>query len=177
MNLNEYITNYDVDINDTFLSLYKRLKIINSNGLSVVNLDANHIKMNKEGSFDFEGHYVLTDRGDNSNLIDLTKMFLGSFYNKGTSFKDLSHHSLDRIKDNLDEISSTINDTEYDREYFERVFDGEIIYYQDYLEKKKENKGRAYTKKTNKAYATKAEITLLISVLVLTFLIFLMIIK
>ena len=176
MNLYDYITNYEVDINDVFLNLYKKLKIINSNGLKVANLDAKHINMNDEGTFKFEDHYLLADPEDNSNLISLTKMFLGAYYNKGSNFKDLSNHSTDRIIDNLDDISDTINDDSYDREYFERVFDGEIIYYQDYLDKKKD-KGKAYTKRYNKAYTFKAILAIIISLAVLSFLIILMLIK
>lgn len=176
MNLYDYLTNYDVDITDTFTDLYKKLKVINDNGLKVVNLDSKHINMNEEGTFDFDDNYELAESGDSSNLITLTKLFLGSFYTKGIDFKDLSNHSTDRIIDNLDEISRTIDNDSYDREYFERVFDGEIIYYQDYLNKK-EDKGYAYTKKRSKAYTTIGILTLIVSIALLSFLVILTLIK
>ena len=164
MNLYDYLSNYDANIEDIFLGLYEKLKVINDNGLRISNLDSKHVTMNKDGLFDLSEEYELSDRGDNSNLITLTKMYLGAYYSKGREYDDLTKIRVDKLKDNLDDIYSTIEDDSFDKEYFDRVFDGELVYYPEYKTKKNESpKQKLLIRSDKQAYTVRALIVLFLS--------------
>ncbi len=154
MTLNDYLTyNEDVRIEDVFEPLYRDLEIINKNGLAVNKVDSNHIVYNeKTDKFEFEDDFYLADSATiEKNLVDFTKVFFGAYFTMQTGFKDFIEANLEWIKDNFDEIANTIVADSFDKDYFERVFDGEIIYYNNYRNQKtndgaSRSNGRKYQK-------------------------------
>ena len=170
MTLNEYLTNDDNDVTKVFIPLYEKLKVINGNRLRLVDINSKNIISNNN-EFDFDNNFELSERGDNSNLITLTKMLLGAYYSKGVNYTDYSESNLNRLIDDLDEMSETIHDDNFDKEYFDRVFNGEIIYYNDYKELKKKDIFTKENKNTN------AMLLLVISVVTVTLLMLILLIS
>ena len=125
-----------------FIDLYRDLEIINKNDLVIDNMDMDHIYLNEDtNSFAFDDEYSMGDEDAiNDNLMDLTKIFFGSYVESPSGYKDFSKASTDWVKDVFDELKDEIPNPDFEKDYFRRVFDGEIIYFNRYKEKEKEKK-------------------------------------
>ena len=137
MTLNEYLTyNGNENISEKFIDLYRDLEVINRNDLVVTNMDMDHIYLDKTGNFVFDDNYSIGDEEDvNDNLMDLTKIFFGSYLQSPEGYRDYSKMSTDWVIDAFEELKDTIPDPDFEKDYFRRVFDGEIVYYNKYKEK------------------------------------------
>jgi hypothetical protein len=131
MTLGEYLT-YNSDDNNSkvFENLYAQLEIIHKNGLVVSELDADHITLNeKDMTFEFGDNYKIGYPEEvEDNLLALTKIYFGTFVGDESGFKDFSKVSTYWIKDNFEEICETIDRDDFNKDFFERVFNGETVY-------------------------------------------------
>ena len=131
MTLGEYLTyNGDENTKEVFENLYAQLEVIHKNGLIVSDLDADHITYNeKDMNFEFGDNYRIGYPEElEENLLDLAKIYFGSFMKEPGGFKDLSKVSTYWIKDNFEEICETIDRPDFEKEFFERTFNGETVY-------------------------------------------------
>ena len=145
MTLNEYLTyNGNENIGEMFIDLYRDLEIINKNDLIVNNMDMDHIYLNEESnSFTFDDKYSIGDEDAiNDNLMDLTKIFFGSYVESPTGYKDFSKASTAWVIDAFDELKDDITNPDFEKDYFRRVFDGEIVYFNKFKEKEKEKESK-----------------------------------
>lgn len=127
------------NIEDIYLTLYKKLKIIHDNGMYVPVLDSLHILCDDSFSFDkiVKSSNIALDRRE--NLVALTKLFLGTYLSLSTSFRDFSSVDTEWFAININAINSSLVDDGFEPNYFERVLTGgENIYYNDYLISKNE---------------------------------------
>ena len=141
MTLNEYLTyNGNENIGEMFIDLYRDLEIINKNDLVIMNMDMDHIYLDEDSnSFAFDDEFKMGDeKAINDNLMDLTKIFFGSYVESPTGYKDFSKASTDWVIDAFDELKDTIPNPDFEKDYFRRVFDGEIVYFNRYKEKEKD---------------------------------------
>lgn len=152
-----YNSDYNTMMN-AFEMLYKKMQIIHNNGLQVPYIDADHIYVDND-SFSFE-NMVLSENinvGSRENLVDLTKLFIGSFLSLSTGFRDFSHVPTEWFSSNLDDINSSISADDYPSDFFSRVlFNGENLYYNDYLVEKEKMQSSVSNKNVHKKVLSNA---------------------
>lgn len=153
---------YNRDYNnlpDIFNSLYKKLNIIHDNGMCVPRISSDNIFYDEDFSFD---NMVLADNIElrkRENIIDLSKLFLGTYLSLSTGFKDFSFVDTEWFSNNLDSINSSITSDNFYPEYFSSVFfEGKNNYYHDFLEnvRRKEELNSMSNNKTYKKILSNA---------------------
>lgn len=137
MTLGEYLTyNSDENRDELFTNLYSQLEIIHNNGLAVDQIDTDHITYNdKYSTFEFGDDFRIASEEDiDDNIMALTKIFFGTFVESPNGFRDYSKVSTDWIKDSFPELCDRIQDDGFKKDFFERVLNGERVYYNRYKE-------------------------------------------
>lgn len=140
--LKEYYS-YENDLDgvtELFENLSRELKIIHSNNMVVPNLNSNEIVFGESML------YKTIKRSDNfelekrNNILSLAKIITGIYLSSGTEFKDFSQVKDEWFIENFDNIFSTINYPNFDKEYFESIFlEGQNTYYSDYIDRKRQS--------------------------------------
>jgi len=120
-------------IRDVYLSLDNQLKLIHSKGYSV---DISSSTILYEDGLGFSKfHKGLTEQQKKSNIEDLAKLAIGTYFSLPTgTFSDYTHLPNDYIKENFSFIEASIlKSTENDEYYKEVLVHGKVEYYNDYL--------------------------------------------
>lgn len=133
-----YNKDYSV-INDIFYSLYRQLEIIHENNMFVPNIDASHILVDDGFKFDTMSFSSNIDLDRRKNIVALTKLFLGTALSLETGFMDFSSIDTQSLVSNLDMVAQNMSSDLFPNDYFFSVLhDGENIYYNDYLDRQRE---------------------------------------
>ena len=126
-------------IRDVFISLDKELQLIHERGYSV---DINSSSIVFEGRLGFSRfNRGLTESERRANIEDLAKLAIGTYFSLPTgTFSDYTHLPNDYIKQNFDAFESSIlKASENDNYYRSVLVDGEIGYYNEYLQNMKKS--------------------------------------
>ena len=131
----------DCDISFIFYQLYKKMKIIHSNGMYVPLVDSTHVFY--DGDFSFDSISLSDDIASDKkrNILSLTKLFLGTYLSLSTEFRDFSSVNTDWFCQNMNDIDSIITGDDFLPEYFHSVFlDNADNYYCDFIDEWKKNR-------------------------------------
>lgn len=134
----QYEHDFD-DIPELYEKLFRELKVIHSNNMVVPEINSEEIIFGKSMMFKSIKKPSNFEVEKRNNILSLSKLMIGSYLSLGTGFKDFSSVDNEWFKDNIDNIFSTMNYEDFDKEYFEVVFlEGKNYYYSDYLDRKRQ---------------------------------------
>lgn len=140
--MNQYFS-YNKDYSQLpviFGSLYRKMRIIHDNGMYVSSINSSSIIHDADFSFSsmaLADNFELRKR---ENIVDLTKLFLGTYLSLSTGFRDFSSVDTEWFSNNINDINSVITSDDFYPEYFTSVLlEGENTYYDEFIEKKKQN--------------------------------------
>lgn len=137
-NLKEYFadpsTRDSESVNNAFYLLYQEMENIHKRNSFVNSVSATDAFVGEDKAFYRDVYRSTNPEVDSEkNLLDLTKMFLGTYMSLGVEFSDLSKTPLDVFVDNYDSIERSIVAEDFPSDYFRAVFvNGEIVYYNNY---------------------------------------------
>ena len=131
----------DLDnVSELFENLSKQLKIIHSNNMAVSQVNSDEIFLGESMAFK-----PIKESGDfqakkRQNIVSFSKLMIGTYLSLKTGFKDFSNVDDQWFIDNFDDIFNTINEKDFDRDYFSSVLlEGNDYYYSDYLNRKRQS--------------------------------------
>lgn len=123
-----------------FGSLYRKMRIIHDNGMYVSSINSSSIIHDADFSFSsmaLADNFELRKR---ENIVDLTKLFLGTYLSLSTGFRDFSSVDTEWFSNNINDINSVITSDDFYPEYFTSVLlEGENTYYDEFIVKKEKN--------------------------------------
>lgn len=110
--LNQYFS-YNNDysqLSRIFSQLYANLRVIHDNGMYVPNISANNIIYDENFAFSSMALSDNIELNKRENIVSLTKLFLGTYLSLPTGFRDFSSVDIEWFSNNIDEITSVVND-------------------------------------------------------------------
>ncbi len=140
---NYFIYNKDYPrMNSIFEDLSSQLEDIHDRGMVVSNLTSNGIIHDDDDSFRFES-IVQSDNFEEdkkSNIIDFSKLILGTFLSLEIGFRDFSKLDDSWVKENCEDICDSIKSDDFDKDYFNQVIKNKKLnYYHDFMTNKRQN--------------------------------------
>lgn len=140
--MNQYFS-YNKDYSQLpaiFGGLYRKLRIIHDNGMYVSSINSSSIIHDSDFSFSsmsLADNFELRKR---ENIVDLTKLFLGTYLSLSTEFRDFSSVDTEWFSNNINDINSVITSDDFYPEYFSSVLlEGQNTYYDEFIDKKRQN--------------------------------------
>ena len=124
---------------ELFENLSRQLKIIHSNNMVVPSVNSDEIYLGESMAFKpvHTDDFQIIKR---QNIVSFSKLMIGTYLSIKTGFKDFSNVDDQWFVDNFDSIFQTINEENFDREYFSSVLlEGKDYYYSDYLDRKRQS--------------------------------------
>ncbi len=140
-NVSEYFsepgTREPKNVNNVFYLLYQEMEKIHQRRSFVSFVSATDAFIGEDRVFYRDVYRSSNIEIDSEkNLLDLTKMFLGTYMSMGVDFFDFSKQGLDMMVDNYDSIEKSMEAEEFPADYFRSVLiDGENVYFNDYFDK------------------------------------------
>jgi hypothetical protein len=128
------------NVSELYENLSRQLKIIHSNNMVVPNINSDEIYLGESMAFKpvkESDNYQMIKR---QNIVSFSKLMIGTYLSLKTGFKDFSNVDDQWFIDNMDTIFSTINEENFDKDYFSSVLlEGNDYYYSDYLDRKRQS--------------------------------------
>lgn len=131
----------DIDnVSELFENLSRQLKVIHANNMVVPNINSDETYLGESMAFrtvkageDFQAK-------KRQNIISFSKLMIGTYLSLKSGFKDFSNVDDSWFLDNFDTIFQTINEENFDKDYFYSVLkEGKDYYYSDYLDRKRQS--------------------------------------
>ena len=125
------------EVPEKFKELSETLEEIHSKGAVVkpLNSDTTIYNSKEFTNISYPSNFELERK---ANILSLGKLMVGCFVSSGTGFKDFSDIDTDWFRNNTDTIFDCFHYKDFDRDYFEPLFNGNEEYYSDYIDKKRQ---------------------------------------
>ena len=150
--LREHFTyDSDVDLNKVpqdFKVLSDKLEIIHSRHAVVRPLNSDTIDY---GNLEFEtiAKPINFEQEKEGNIVSLGKIMVGCYVSNQTGFRDFSDVKDDWFRANNDDVFEVFHYKDFDKEYFGPLFEGNIVYFSDYIDKKRQAEQLSGLSKSN----------------------------